>query len=326
MQRGGSSGSYVPSFSSSQSSYYQWTYDSAGSFITATGNSTYYVYYSTNNSKWSMNTSGGDSRKADLYTSNPGRQAQTLEFSGTSFNFDMASGGSFTAPTLSGNQTPVAYSSSKTAVATVDASTGAVTIVGTGIVTITASTDGDDQYKPASASYTIHVTDSSVPVTTKRYVLASSIEAGKSYIIVSGGYALKNDGGSVASFAVTPVGDALEFGSDQDVSSIVWTAARETSYPDNGDFTFENESRYIRRPSGGSGSNLTTEAKPSSWSKYFVFLYDGSHFYQNNMGGSGGSTAYVYWLSYNGGWVFNYVATTDPNHSDATSTQLYVEE
>ena len=187
MQRGGSSGSYVPTFSSSQGSYYQWTYDSAGEFVTATGNSTYYVYYSANNSKWSMGTSGGDSHKASLYTTTPPRQAQTLSFSATSVNYDIAGGTAFTAPTLTGAQTDVAYSSSNSAVATVDVSTGAVTIIGTGKTVITANAEGTSTIKPATASYTIHVTDSSNPVTGDTYVKvtsASDLVAGAKYILV----------------------------------------------------------------------------------------------------------------------------------------------
>gem|GEM_PF-1726681 len=323
MQRGGSSGSYVPSFSSSQSSYYQWTYDSAGSFITATGNSTYYVYYSTGNSKWSMNSSGGDSHKADLYTSNPPRQAQTLEFSGTSFNFDMASGGSFTAPTLSGNQTPVNYSSSKTAVATVDASTGAVTIVGTGNVTITASTDGNDQYKPASASYTIHVTDSSAPVTTKRYVLASSIEAGKSYIIVSGGYALKNNGGSVASVAVTPAGDVIEFESEDEIADLEWAAQTETGFTSNGHFVLSNNGYRINRKSSSGSFSLTFVATSTAMDKYGVWdlQTDGGNTYLFH----DSSDTMRCWLYYDGGWKISYRSNNTAPSATEKPTQLYVE-
>lgn len=259
-----------------------------------------------------------------MYTQTPPKASQEPVFSETSVNFDRASGETFTAPTLSGAMTNVTYSSSKPGVATVDAETGAVKIVGTGTTTITASAEGTAEYKPATASYTIHVTDSSTPTTTKRYVLASSIEGGKDYIIVSGGYALKNDNGSVASVAVEPVDGVLEFEPGEE-EKLVWSASRETSSPDNGDYTFQNDGKYIRRPSSG-GTTLNIEAA-SSFSKYFVWLYDGTHFYHNNLGGSSGNTAYVYWLNYDGSsWKFAYEATTDPNHSKAKVTQLYVEE
>lgn len=53
----------------------------------------------------------------------------------------------------------VTYSSSDTDVATVNSSTGAVTIVADGTTTITASFVGNDTYTPGSASYTLKVLD-----------------------------------------------------------------------------------------------------------------------------------------------------------------------
>lgn len=84
------------------------------------------------------------------------REKQTLTFSGSSFNVEL--GQSFTAPTLTGAHTDVTYESSNTAVATVDASTGAVEIKGVGSVTITATAAASEQYQSASASYEITVT------------------------------------------------------------------------------------------------------------------------------------------------------------------------
>lgn len=323
MQRGGSSGSYVPTFSSSQGSYYQWTYDSAGEFVTATGNSTYYVYYSTGNSKWSMNTSGGDSHKTALYTSNPPRQAQTLSFSATSVNYDIAGGAAFTAPTLTGAQTDVAYSSSNSAVATVDDSTGAVTIVGTGKTVITANAKGTDAFKPATASYTLHVTDSSAPVTTKRYVLASSIEAGKNYIIVSGGYALKNNDGSVASESVAPADGVIEFEPGTD-DALVWTAATETGFTANGHFSLSNGGYRLNRKSSSGSFSLTFVATGEAMDKYGVWdlqTYNGDTYLFHDS-----SNTMRCWLYYNSGWKISYRSSnTDPSSTEKP-TQLYVED
>lgn len=52
----------------------------------------------------------------------------------------------------------VTYSSSNEEVATVDATTGKVTIVATGTTNITASTEENDEYNAGSASYTLTVT------------------------------------------------------------------------------------------------------------------------------------------------------------------------
>ena len=321
------SGSGSPSIGSAPGdNYYIWAYDEGNSYLHTVSGTTYYVYYSSGSSKWTQSSSASTSHTVTIYSATPPRQDQALSFSEASVTYDLAdAGATFSAPALSGAQTEVTYSSSKPAVATVNAATGAVEIVGVGTTVITASAAGSDAYKPASASYTIHVIDSSAPVTTKRYVLATTIEDGKNYIIVSGGYALKNNAGSVASVQVEPAAGTLEFDLDTDVTDMVWTAAYDNSYPDNGSYTLQNDGKMIRRPSGG-GTSLSIESSTSATSKYFVWLYDGEHLYHHNMGGQGGNTAYVYWLSYNGGWKFNYTATTDPNDSSATITQLYVEE
>lgn len=65
----------------------------------------------------------------------------------------------FTAPTLTKATTaPVAYSSSKESVATVDAVTGEVTLVGEGTAVIWAKAEANDEYKAGSASYSLSVT------------------------------------------------------------------------------------------------------------------------------------------------------------------------
>ena len=323
MQRGGSSGSYVPTFSSSQGSYYQWSYDSDGEFVTSTGNSTYYVYYNASNSKWSMSTSGGDSHKASLYTTTPPRQAQTLSFSETSVNYDIAGSTVFTAPTLTGAQTDVTYSSSNSAVATVDNTTGAVDIVGTGTTIITANAKGTDAFKPATASYTLRVTDSSAPVTTKRYVLASSIEAGKNYIIVSGGYALKNNDGSVASESVTPADGVIEFEPGTD-DALVWTAASETSYTANGHFTLSNGGYRLNRKSTSGSFSLNFVAVGTAMDKYGVWdlqTYNGDTYLFHDS-----SNTMRCWAYYSSGWKNSYRSNNTNPSSTEKPTQLYEEE
>ena len=74
----------------------------------------------------------------------------------------------FTAPTLTNpNGLTVAYSTSDATLATVDATTGAVTILDkTGKVTITATFDGNAAYLPGTASYNITITDPSISEAT----------------------------------------------------------------------------------------------------------------------------------------------------------------
>ena len=88
----------------------------------------------------------------------------TLAFASTSGSLDInAVSPSLPAvssdPNVSAITSNITYSSSNTAVANVNESTGALTLAGIGTTTITARFAGDEDYKPASATYTLTVTD-----------------------------------------------------------------------------------------------------------------------------------------------------------------------
>lgn len=70
-------------------------------------------------------------------------------------------GSEFTEPTLSGAVTTVTYTSSNTAVATVDAATGEVTLVAAGETTITATAAAEGNYNAAETSYVLTVNPAS---------------------------------------------------------------------------------------------------------------------------------------------------------------------
>ena len=84
------------------------------------------------------------------------------ELSFSSSSLEITQGESFTAPALTTNPTgiDVTYSSSTPAVATVDETSGEVTILSPGTTVITASFAGNDSYRAASASYTLKVNSS----------------------------------------------------------------------------------------------------------------------------------------------------------------------
>ena len=87
-------------------------------------------------------------------------------------------GEGFTTPTLTNpNNLVVAYTSSNEKVATVDAASGRVTIVGTGVTTITATFDGNDNFFQDEASYTLTVVDPNANDGTaeKPYTVAEAI-------------------------------------------------------------------------------------------------------------------------------------------------------
>ena len=98
-------------------------------------------------------------------TSSSNKQNVTLTWSETTATATV--GETFTAPTLSispeGTGIDITYSSSRTSVATIDEQ-GVVTIVGAGTTVITAAFAGNDDYNPASASYTLTV-EGDTPIT-----------------------------------------------------------------------------------------------------------------------------------------------------------------
>ena len=87
------------------------------------------------------------------------KQDQTLAFPNASE--DATLGGSYTLQAVSGAQTDVTYTSSNTAVATIDGTT--VTLVGTGETTITATAAEDETYNSATATYTLTVSAPATP-------------------------------------------------------------------------------------------------------------------------------------------------------------------
>lgn len=112
----------------------------------------------------------------------PGKEAAGLSFGEvTKFTADL--GSTFTAPTLTkATDAAATFASSNPEVATVDATTGAVSLVAAGQTTITATTPETDTYAAGSASYTLTVTDlASMP----RFQKATTITSGKRYLIVA---------------------------------------------------------------------------------------------------------------------------------------------
>lgn len=125
--------------------------------------------------------------------SSTGKQFVTMSFSPASVSVVLDD--DFTAPTLTTlpSGLTVTYSSSNTSVATVNASTGAVTINAVGTTTITASFAGNDDYYANSASYTLTVTkqgggDEPTPSgngSFTKVTSASQLVAGYEYIFVA---------------------------------------------------------------------------------------------------------------------------------------------
>lgn len=118
--------------------------------------------------------------------STSGKESAGLAFEGgNSFSADLSE--PFTAPTLTKATDAVAtYASSNPEVATVDATTGAVSLVAAGQTTITATTPETDTYAAGSASYTLTVIDLSAMA---KFQKVTTITSGKRYLI-----AVENNG------------------------------------------------------------------------------------------------------------------------------------
>ena len=93
---------------------------------------------------------------------------------GETKSFDAEVGGTFSAPELTGVTTDVTYASSNEAVASVNASTGAVTINGMGYAKITASAEEDATYKAGFASYDIYVYGKGTIEDLKDYITSTT--------------------------------------------------------------------------------------------------------------------------------------------------------
>lgn len=105
------------------------------------------------------NTKSGNNRIDDISLSVGRKSAQTLEFDKNEVSVTF--GDDFTRPVLSGAVTTVTYSSSVPTVATVNSSSGEVSIVGAGTTVITATAAETNEYFGASASYTLTVVEAS---------------------------------------------------------------------------------------------------------------------------------------------------------------------
>ena len=112
--------------------------------------------------------------------------------------------GKFTNPLTNSNSVTVTYSSDNTAVATVNETTGEVTIVGGGTATITASsatqTISSVEYCADEASYTLTVDDSGLLTPTFVWTYHSEMATGGAYPI-----SVSSDGGDVTLSITTTV-------------------------------------------------------------------------------------------------------------------------
>lgn len=226
--------------------------------------------------------------------------AAGIAYATDSYNVNI--GDSFTAPTLTNpNSLSVSYSSSNTSVASVDASTGAVTLGSTaGTATITATFVEDDDYYGATASYTITLVDPNGPALTGWVETAiTALSTGDVVVIVdkTSSRAMSNDG--AASSAPTAV--SVTLGTDSNSNSILtgtipaniqWSFVKSSTA---GKYQFKTGDDYLYTTNTnngvrvGSNSNNVFSIVTDSEHNHADFLYnDGTSrylgvYYNNNV-------------------------------------------
>lgn len=197
------------------------------------------------------------------------KQYVTMSFSPTSVTATL--GESFTAPTLSMSPSglTVTYSSSNTNVATVDASTGAVTLKAVGVTIITASFAGNDDYYSNSATYTLTVKkqggDDPTPVTGsgifEKVTSTAELESGKRYIIVSGTHSLMKFDGTAGSGNITISNSRIDMNNTEN-SALILTMEKVGNY-----WTVKGDDVYMALTSDKNSLNTatTSSANTAKW-------------------------------------------------------------
>ena len=165
-----------------------------------------------------------------LVSLNRTKEQAGLAYAETEHNANV--GEDFAEPALTNpNNLTVTYSSSNTTLATVNATTGEVTILAAGKVTITATTAGDATYAAGSASYNITITNPGLAVAT----LPFAFNGNKAAIETTAGMT-QNGLGSDYSASTAP-NSQLKFDGTGD-----WVVIRFDSEPEKLSYDIKNNS------------------------------------------------------------------------------------
>ena len=157
--------------------------------------------------------------------------------------------------TISGKN--IKYTSSNSAVATVNESTGEVTIVGRGNTKITASLTGDAEYNDAEASYILTVIDPNFTDVTFDFMKPADYEYGVSSGNTNHEGDLDDNGGQIIS------------------NGVVITSTSTNGTPNrfwNDGLRVYDQSKFVISASGYKIVNVTTEGAQYTW----TYNYDGT--------------------------------------------------
>lgn len=177
---------------------------------------------------------------------------QTLTFEGVVDDKVTAYlGESFDTPELTGAHTAVTYTSSSSAIAEIDAETGAITPKGIGTTVITATAEEDETYDTASASYTLTVMDRA-DYSGKKFLVGQKAEkyyAASAYV---SGDNLKTSEVTIAD------GNVIYLTT---ITGCVMTFMKK----DNGRYTIQDANDKYLTPASANSSRLTGEDEEHEW-------------------------------------------------------------
>ena len=144
-----------------------------------------------------------------------------FQYSASSVPFGSTTIPSVTPPT--GVRTTLSYSATPDSVCTVDASSGALTLVGAGICEITATAEGSDDYNPGSASYSVTVQAVGVLLVNLNAIAGdNTVNIGEK----AAGFTISGDTGSVGGVSVTvTVGSTELTATSADADPATWSVS-----------------------------------------------------------------------------------------------------
>ena len=145
---------------------------------------------------------------------------------------------------------------------------------------------------PISTNLTLYAKWAVKEVTSLTFAYSDTATEGEAYLIVSNGYAMVNENGTLGAVAVTTEGNYVTVeGTDIDEEALLWTVGSDGSLVNNGN--------YVCRASGSAEASLTLNT--STTNKYTNWTYSGEQL--TVVGGQSSST--TYYIYYNGGWKTN---------------------
>lgn len=274
---------------------YHWSLSTTG--LSTNTSSTRMLAYNTGAPRFTMYTPSGTLLEAFLYKKLPGTTYSNYTTTCcTSINptisystYTVLVGNTIPAPTIGGNpgNGAVSYTSSNTAVLTVNASTGVVTAVSAGTATVTASVAASGAYCAGSVvSSTITVTSGCMPASTS-WSLGTTVN--KTYGVASFTNTFTSSNSGTKTFSSSNTGVATVNSSTGAVTIVgVGTATISVSQPETGttcavtsNYTLNVTCAKLATPTNCAAGTITSTTIDLSWtavpnaSSYTVAYTDG---------------------------------------------------